>query len=93
MSDQYTAKGTIKHIGETQQVTEKFKNRLVVLTLPDEKFPQDVPFEFSQNNVSKLDTFNVGDEATVTFNLRGREFKDKFYSSLSGWKIESSSPF
>ena len=93
MAESYTTKGTIKHIGETQQVSDKFKKRLVVLTVPDEKFPQDVPFEFTQNNVSKLDSFSVGDEATITFNLRGSEYKGKFYASLSGWKIESESPF
>ena len=92
-SESFTVKGTIKHIGDTEQISDKFKKRIIVLEIPDEKYPQTVPFEFAQKNTSLLDEFSVGNEATITFNLRGSEYKDKFYVSLSGWKIEGSTPF
>ena len=41
-----------------------------------------------------LDSINIGDEITVNFDLRGREWKSpqgeiKYFNSLEAWKIES----
>lgn len=93
MSEKYELKGTIKLIGETQQVSEKFKKRTVVVTTPDEKYPQDIAMDFNQDAGSKLDDFNVGDEVTVSFNLRGSEWKDKYFVNLTGWKIDKVEAF
>jgi single-strand DNA-binding protein len=93
MSQSYEAKGTIKKIGETDQVSEKFKKREIVLTTEDEKYPQDVKFEFVQDKCALLDDFSEGDEATITFNLRGSEYNGKHYVNLTGWKIVSGEAF
>lgn len=41
----------------------------------------------------KYDKVRRGDNVTVSFNLRGREWKGRYFPSLQGWKIsvESSS--
>lgn len=93
MSEPYSIKGTIRFIGVTQQVSEKFKKRTVVITNEDEKYPQHVPIDFVQDKCDVLDNFSVGDEATVNFNIRGNEYKDKYFVSLNGWKIESPEAF
>ena len=93
MSEKYEIKGKIKLIEEIQQVSDKFKKRLFVVETSDEKYPQSIPLEFTQDKVSLLDSFNVGDEVTVAFNLRGNEYKGKHYLSLSAWKIEGKEPF
>ena len=94
MSEEIKVKGTIKILGDTQSIGEKgFLKREMVITTPDEKYPQDLKIEFIKDNCSKLDTFNVGDEVTVTVNLKGSEWNGKYYVSLTGWKIEGNSPF
>lgn len=94
MSDKLELKGKIKLIEETNQVSDKFKKRSFVVTIDaDSKYPQDIPLEFTQDKVSSLDAFSVGDEVTVAFNLRGNEYKGKHYLSLSAWKIDGASPF
>lgn len=93
MSEKYDIKGTIHLIGDVQQVSEKFKKRTVVITTPDEKYPQSIPIDFVQDKCVLLDDFSVGDEATISFNLRGSEYKDKFYVNLTGWKIEAGEAF
>lgn len=98
MSDKYEIRGTIKLIDETQQVTDKFKKRSFVIVTDDEKYPQPIALEFTQDNCGKLDGFSVGDQATVSFNLRGSEYKGRYFVNLSAWKIEagvgaSSEPF
>ena len=79
-------KGKIKIIESTVQVSDKFKRRNVVLTTGD-KYPQDVIFEATQQNCELLDNFSIGDEVTIAFNLRGREWNGKYFNSLQVWKI------
>ena len=93
MSEKYELKGRIKMIGETQEFPSGFSKREFVVTSPDEKYPQDIKFEIVKDNCAKLDSFSEGDEATVSFNIRGNEFNGKYYVSLSAWKIEKGEPF
>lgn len=80
--------GIISHIGSTEQVSDKFKKRLVVLTDAAPKYPQQIPFIFTQDNVSMLDGYKVGDNVTVAFSLRGREYNGKYYGENSAFKIK-----
>jgi hypothetical protein len=88
MSNTYEIKGSVKFIGEEQQVSDKFKKRTLVVTTPDGKYPQHVPVDFTQDKCALLDDLLVGDEVNVFFNIRGSEYKDKYYVNLTGWKID-----
>ena len=83
----YTFEGTIKEIGETVTFDSGFKKRTVVITSNDDKYPQDVPFDFLKDGVDKLDNFKVGDNATVAFGIRGNEYNGKYYVNLNGISI------
>ena len=84
-------KGQIKAVKETVQVTDSFKKREFVITTNEDKYPQDILFQLSQDKVSLLDTIQVNELVEVEFNLRGRGFeKDgvtKYFNSLEAWKI------
>jgi len=79
--------GTIKVIQDTEAVSDKFQKRLLVIETA-EKYPQQLPIEFVQDAVSKLDNLAEGEEVTVHINLRGREYNGRYYSSIQGWKVE-----
>ena len=81
-------KGKAILIEGTEQVTEKFRKRLIVVSDEHEEYPQTVPFTFVQDNVSKLDNVKEGDQVEVTYELRGREWKGKYFADIQGWKIE-----
>ena len=87
-------RGKVIHIGETQQVTEKFKKRdLVVEYAENPTYPEQVKFEANQNACDKLDELRAGDDITVHFNLRGRAWKDKngvnqYFNTLNVWKFD-----
>ena len=51
------------------------------------KYPQKVPFELYNDKIDLLKNFNKGDTVEVSFNLRGREWKGDYFSSLNAWKI------
>jgi hypothetical protein len=87
--------GTIKVMGKTQQISEKFSKREVVITEAGGQYPQHIPVEFTQDGCSLLDGFNQGDEVTVSCFVNGREWtgKDgvtKHFLSLKGNRIERS---
>ena len=89
---QVTITGAIKVVGQTQQVSEKFSKRELVVTEQGGQFPKHIPIEFKQDKTSMLDGFNPGEEVSVTAYVDGREWtKDgvtKYFLSLSGNRIE-----
>ena len=85
--------GVIFKIMETQQVTEKFSKREVILRVEDGKYPQYCAFQMTGDRCSNLDEFSEQEEVKVTFNLRGREWTSpkgevRYFNSLDIWKIE-----
>jgi single-strand DNA-binding protein len=92
----YTATGTIRHIGEAQQVNEKFKKRELVIAVQDGNFTQYPKFELTQDKCSLLDNYAAGQEVTVSFNLRGNEYtrngETLYFTSLQAWRIEAGAP-
>lgn len=84
-------KGTIKLVGETKQVSAKFQTREIVL-VTDEKYPQHIPFQLSQDKVSLADNLKAGEVVELSFNLRGREWKSpqgevKHFLTLDVWSM------
>jgi single-strand DNA-binding protein len=90
---QVTVSGSIKVIGKTQQVSDKFSKRELVVTEPSGQRPQHIPIEFTQDRTGLLDSFRPGEEVTVTCYVNGREWTGrdgvtKYFLSLSGNRIE-----
>ena len=63
--------GTIKLIGEVQTFDSGFKKVEFVLTTNDEKYPQDVKFDISQDKVDDFLKYNHGRHFRQTRPLRG----------------------
>ena len=84
--------GKIHVINNEQRINEKFKKREFVIKT-DEQYPQVILFELIQDKTELINSFNIGDDVEVYFNLRGREWqKDnqseiKIFNSLNAWKI------
>ena len=93
----YKAKGVVKTIGPTVNVTEKFSKREFVIEVKDGMYSQVVQFQMAQDKCSLLDTVRVGQEIEVSFNLRGREWTDpktdqvKVFNTLDAFRVEASS--
>jgi hypothetical protein len=92
-SKMYNLKGIIKFIGSTQQVSDSFKKREFVIEDGSGQYAQTIQFEFAQASCDLLDQFKVGEEVSVDFFLRGREWtnpKDgsvRYFNTLNAWKI------
>ena len=92
MSNKLQAAGQIVQIGDTQTIGDKsFTKREFVIEIPDGKDPkwnQFIQFEFTKDNCMSLDAYRPGDHVTVDFNLRGREWKGRYFVNLQAWRIE-----
>jgi hypothetical protein len=83
----YELRGRVLHVGGTETPgAGNFQKRIIVLEVGD-KYPQKVPIWFVQAHTAKLDAAFVGYDATVTFDLSGREWNGKYYAELRGWKV------
>ncbi|MEH6472551.1 MAG: DUF3127 domain-containing protein [Halopseudomonas sp.] len=85
----YDLTGKIKLIQDEQTFGGGFKKREMVVTVEDGKYPQEINLEFVQDKVNLLDALQVGQEVTVTFDIRGREYNGRYFNNLQGWKIEA----
>jgi hypothetical protein len=90
--------GTIKEVFATQTISEKFKKREFVLTTDGSTpYPQHISFQVTKDNCDKLNSYSTGDEVTVSFNLKGREWSGpngvKYFNTLEAWKITGVSQF
>lgn len=89
--------GKIYKIQATEQVTEKFSKREFVLEVTNNPaYVQKVLFTLILDNVSKLDSFNVGDEVEVDFNLKGKEWTSpngevKYFNTIEAFDIKKMS--
>ena len=81
--------GKIKLIGEKVTFDSGFEKVEFVITTED-KYPQDVKFEIVKEAMENFLKYNkVGQDVEVSFNVRGNEWKGKYYVSLSAWKVFS----
>lgn len=90
----FQLKGTLKVVKDTQVISDKFKKREFVLTDDSSQYPQHCLFQLTQDRTELLDTFKEGEQVTVHFNLRGREWTSpqgevKYFNSLDVWRLEA----
>ncbi len=91
----YTLTGIVKVKKDTQQISERFQKREFVITDASGQYPQDILFQLTQDKCILLDNVTEGEEVTVNFFLRGREWTSpqgevRYFNSLDVWKLEKS---
>jgi len=87
----YEMTGTVKEIFDEQTFGSGFNKREFVLTNEEDKYPQDISFECLKDKVTLVDPLNKGDKVTVHFDIRGREWKGRYFVNLVAWKIDGAS--
>lgn len=89
------ATGIVYKVGETQQVSDRFSKREIIIELADNpKYPQHVKFQCTGDRCAQLDGIKKNDSVRIEFSLRGRIFQNKktgeddCFTNLDVWKIE-----
>lgn len=81
--------GKLHKIFETEQKSDKFRAREFVIEVADGKFPQMVKFQLTQDKCDAIDSHQEGQQITVHFDLRGREWNGRYFTNLNAWRIEA----
>lgn len=92
MSNTLTIIGTIKHIGQRQQITEKFAKRQFVLDVKNGNYTDMVALQFVNDRTDLIDPYQIGQEVRVHFNPRSREYNGQYYTELTAWGIAKNTP-
>ncbi len=86
MSYELTGKLLKKY--DTENKTDTFQAREMVVETQDSQYVQFIKFQLTQDRCALLDEFNEGDQIKVHFDLRGREWNGKYFTNLNAWRLE-----
>ena len=81
-------KGTVKRLYDVwkSETSEFYKREFVITTA--EQYPSDVKFSALKEKSDQLNSVTEGDQVTVKFDIKGREYNDRYYVDLNAWRIE-----
>lgn len=89
--------GKLAHKYDTQVVSDTFSKREFVLDISEEvngkAYPNFAKMQVTQARCAVLDSYNLGEEVRISFNIRGnkattKDNKSVVYTNLDAWKIE-----
>ncbi len=80
--------GKVTKLFPLQEFPSGFSKREFVVRTED-RFPQEVKFECLKEKAELLDSVKEEDEVTVHFDIRGREWNDRYFVNLVAWKIDA----
>ena len=85
----YEITGTLVKKYETETKGEKFQVRDFVIKASDGgQYENFVKFQTTGDRTAIIDDLNEGDEIKVHFDLRGRQWQEKYFTNLNAWRVE-----
>ena len=74
---------------ETEKKTDTFQAREFVIEIDEgSQYPQFIKFQLVQDRCGIIDEYNEGEPIKVHFDLRGREWNEKYFTNLNAWRVE-----
>jgi len=68
--------------------TASFQAREFILLIEESNYPQYIKFQLTQERCNLIDAYEEGESVKVWFDLRGREWNEKYFTNLNAWKLE-----
>lgn len=84
----YETEGKLHKKYETEQKSGTFKTREFVILQEQGQYPNYVKFQLVQDRCDIIDNIAEGSNIKVYFDLRGREWQDKYFTNLQAWRVE-----
>ena len=89
MGKSFEIEGKLKVVNDVQTFNSGFTKREFVVEVEDGNYPQMIKFECVKEKTSLTDGMQIDDPVKVPFDIRGNEYKERFYVNLNAWKLES----
>lgn len=88
-----TVEGIVKQYPQMQQGNGQngqwYKQEMIVETYG--QYPKLVRITFMNEKIDGLRAFPIGSPVKVSVNLESKEYNNKWYDSINGWKVENGS--
>lgn len=84
----FEIEGKLHRKYDTENKTASFQAREFVIEVNANNYMNYIKFQLVQDRCGLIDTYAEGDRIKVHFDLRGREWNDKYFTNLNAWKIE-----
>lgn len=84
----FEVEGRLHKKFETENKTDTFQVRDFVIEINSGNYPQFIKFQLTQDRCAIVDPFDEGDQINVHFDLRGREWNEKYFTNLNAWRVE-----
>lgn len=84
----FEVEGKLHKKFDTENKTDTFQAREFVIEIGEGNYPQFIKFQLTQDRCALVDNHEVGNQIKVYFDLRGREWNEKYFTNLNAWKIE-----
>ena len=85
----FEIEGKLHKVYDTEQKTESFRTREFVIETMQGQYAQFVKFQLTQDRCDVVDPYEPGQQIKVYFDLRGRQWQDKYFTNLNAWRIEA----
>lgn len=85
---------------DTVVISDRFKKREFVIEIKEStpngfEYVETIKFQLTQDKCDSLDSFNVADDITIQFNIKGKRWekdgKVNYFNNLDAWRIEKQS--
>ncbi len=83
----FEIEGSVHKIFPTENKTDTFQAREFVIQT-EGQYPQMIKFQLTQDRCQLVDGYNEGEKIKVHFDLRGREWNEKYFTNLNAWRVE-----
>lgn len=84
--------GSIKNVSEVMEFSKSSKRNVLMDVPITSEYSAVVEIELSKtakrDNIDKITEANIGDRATVSFNIRTNEHNGKYFVNLDAWRVE-----
>lgn len=92
MSNSFKITGLLHSVDATEKKKENFQVRKFRISFMDGKYEKTPEFQAVNDRCDMLDNYAEGEMVTVHFEIDGREWQGKYFTSLKAWKIERIAP-
>ena len=79
--------GKLKQILAEETFASGFNKRSFIISIED-RYPYDICFDLLKDKVSMIDTYQVGENVRVYFDVKSREYNGKWFTGCTAWKID-----
>ena len=87
MKNEFEIKGVVDKVIPTDKVSINMDKKVIVIEAHAGSHYQFIPIDFINDNITCTEGVQKGDFVTILFQLKGRYWKDKVFSSLEGLNL------